>query len=63
MEFKLPGGFRDGLKFADFQLDYSLKICTKLEIYQLQSSSRNQGLQLLFFEFGSIPHTFQTIGF
>src|SRR6266540_3287065 len=32
MKYKLSGGFRDGLKFADFQLNYSLEICTKLEI-------------------------------
>ena len=33
---RLSGGFRDGLKFADFQLDYSLKICSKLEILPIK---------------------------
>ena len=39
------------------------KILQNLKFYQLQSSSKNQGLQLFCFEFGSIPHIFQTIGF
>ena len=39
------------------------KFVLNLKFYQLQSSSKNQGLKLWCFEFGSIPHTFQTIGF